>query len=86
MGDVDLNFLTDLLAQPEKAARTRKPKDTRDQDTWYKLEHIIMGTCSNEECVSVQMEQPKGRNRVTSTVNGHEMCRFCFLYGWHHTP
>lgn len=80
----DVDFLADLLKQPERVSRTRKPKDTRDQDTWFKLEHILDSECSNENCISVELNQPKGRKRVVSEVNGHRMCRFCFLYGWHH--
>lgn len=80
----DVDFLAELLKQPEKAPRTRKPKDTRDQDTWFKLDHNISGRCSNENCISVELNQPRGRDRVTSIVNQHEMCRFCFLYGWHY--
>jgi hypothetical protein len=83
---LDLNFLNDLLSQPDKAPRTKKLSDTRDNDTWFSLFHKIMGTCSNENCISIEMQQPRGRNRVTADVNGHEMCRFCFLYGWHHNP
>lgn len=79
----DINFLKELIDQPERAPRrAAKAKDTRDQDTWFKLEHNLMGTCSNPECISIQLDRPQGRNRVTAEVNGYEMCRFCFLYGW----
>lgn len=79
----DLNFLEELLSQPERTARSRKAKDTRDYDTWFTLDHIVMGTCSNPKCISVELERPQGRNRVTASVNSYEMCRFCFLYEWH---
>ena len=89
----DLDFLNDLLSQPEKAPRSNKPKDVRDHDTWFKLMHNISGYCSNEECVAELLGvvnqfsgQRQGRNRITAEVNGHEMCRFCFLEGWHFTP
>lgn len=38
----DLDFLQDLIDTPDppKGTRTRKPKDTRDHDTWFKLDHI----------------------------------------------
>ena len=81
----DVDFLAALMAMPDVTPRARKAKDTRDNDTWFKLSHIIMGTCSNTNCISVELERPQGRNRVTALVNGYEMCRFCFLYGWQHT-
>jgi hypothetical protein len=89
----DLAFLNDLLAQPEKAPRTAKIKDVRDNDTWFTLYHHIAGYCENEDCVAVKLGvvnqfsgERQGRNRVTATVKDHEMCRFCFLDGWHYTP
>lgn len=38
----NLDFLEELVSTPDplKGTRTRKPKDTRDQDTWFKLDHI----------------------------------------------
>lgn len=44
----DIDFLQDLIDTPDppKGTRTRKPKDTRDQDTWFKLDHI------NNRCLS----------------------------------
>lgn len=83
-GQFDLDFLTNLLAQPEREPRTKKVVDTRDNDTWFKQEHIVMGCCTNPNCVSIELKQEKGRNRVTAIINGYEMCRFCFLYGWQH--
>ena len=90
---LDLNFLNALLAQPEREPRTAKAKDVRDNDHWFALYHNISGRCSNEECVAELLQvvnqfsgQRQGRDRVTSTVNGHEMCRFCFLEGWHYKP
>lgn len=84
---MDLDFLNQLLAEPDKAPRTRKPKDVRDYATWWKLPQNIMGTCSNPECISElfpELGKGKGRNRVTAIVNDHEMCRHCFLDGWHY--
>lgn len=39
----NLDFLQELIETPDppRGTRTRKPKDTRDQDTWFKLDHII---------------------------------------------
>lgn len=121
----DLDFLTELIETPDppKGTRTRKPKDTRDQDTWFKLDHInnrcldcgeincvekgyegadsnssfpskclncgsenvhTTGTCSQgENCIGAVIYN-KGPNRVTSIVNGVEMCRFDFLDGLAH--
>ncbi len=38
----DLDFLEALIETPDppKGTRTRKPKDTRDQDSWFKKDHI----------------------------------------------
>ncbi len=87
----DLNFLEELLAQPERAPRTSKSKDVRNYDTWFKLAHnVSSGCCSNEKCVGVGIPnqfkggQPRTREGVTSVVNDYEMCRFCFLDGWHY--
>lgn len=87
----DINFLNDLLSQPDKQPRTKKVKDVRDNDTWFSLFHNIQGYCSNEQCVAEILQvvnqfsgKRQGRNRVTAVVNEHEMCRFCFLDGWHH--
>lgn len=89
----DLTFLNELLSQPEKTPRTNKPKDVRDNDHWFALPHNIMGYCSNEECVAELLGVVnqfsglrQGRDRVTAVINDHEMCRFCFLEGWHFTP
>jgi len=123
----DLNFLNELIETPDppKGTRTRKPKDTRDLDTWFKLDHVNnrclecgaintvekgyegagdssssfpshcldcgsenvqdTGTCSQgDECLGIVM-QDKGPYRVTSIVNGVEMCRWDFLDGLAHT-
>jgi hypothetical protein len=39
----DLDFLQELVDTPDppKGTRTRKPKDTRDTETWFKLDHIV---------------------------------------------
>lgn len=123
----DLDFLNDLIETPDppKGTRTRKPKDTRDLDTWFKLDHVnnrcldcgeinciekgyegadnkssfpskclncgslnvhITGTCSQaENCLGILM-QDKGPERVTSIVNGVEMCRWDFLDGLAKAP
>ena len=89
--DLTLDFLKDLLSQPERASRAKKPSDTRDHDTWFKLTHNINGYCANDECVAEVLGvvnqfsgKRQGRNRVTAVVNDYEMCRFCFLDGWHY--
>lgn len=88
----DLSFLKELLDQPERAPRSAKKPDTRDYDTWFKLEHnVSKGRCSNPQCVGAGIMnqftgKPRGRDQVTSVVNDHEMCRFCFLEGWHYKP
>ena len=85
----DIDFINDLLSQPERASGPRKPKDVRDMEHWFKLPHNIMGRCSNVECVAEILQvvnqfsgERQGRDRVTSVVNEHEMCRYCFLDGW----
>ena len=94
MSTFDLAFLNDLLSQPERTSSPRKPKDVRDYDHWFAFQHNISGYCSNEECVAEVLQivnqflvppRSTGRNRVTAEVNGYEMCRFCFLDGWHYT-
>jgi len=89
----DLAFLNDLLSQPEREPRTKKKVDVRDHDHWFALIHNISGRCSNEECVAELLGvvnqftgNRQGRDRITAVVNGHEMCRFCFLDNWHFTP
>lgn len=44
----DLDFLQDLIDTPDppKGTRTRKPKDTRDESTWFKLD-LINNRCLN---------------------------------------
>jgi hypothetical protein len=78
----NIDFLQELLDAPEeKNTRTRKPKDIRDQDTWYKLNHNVLGTCSQgSECLGLVLHD-KGPGRVTAVVNDVEMCRFDFLNG-----
>ena len=90
---IDLDFLNDLLSQPEREPRTKKPKDVRDHDHWFALMHNISGYCSNEECVAELLQvvnqftgKRQGRDRITSVVNDHEMCRFCFMDNWHFIP
>ena len=41
--DLSLDFLQELIDTPDppKGTRTRKAKDTRDTDTWFKLDHIL---------------------------------------------
>lgn len=38
----DLDFLEALIETPDppKGTRTRKPKDTRDMESWFKKDHI----------------------------------------------
>lgn len=51
----DLDFLQDLIDTPEppRSPRSRKKVDTRDHDTWYKLEHILSRcfNCDGINCV-----------------------------------
>lgn len=80
----DLDFLQEILELPEKEARTprtRKPKDVRDHDNWFRLEHNISGTCSQGEDCLGRIYYGKGPGRVTAIVNGIEMCRIDFLEG-----
>lgn len=79
----NLEFLQELIdtPEPQKSPRVRKAKDTRDMDTWFKLNHIIMGTCSQGENCAGLILANKGPGRVTALVNGVEMCRFDFLDG-----
>jgi hypothetical protein len=80
----NLDFLQELIDAPqevERKSRTRKPKDIRDQTTWFRLNHNISGTCSQkQECLGLLLYD-KGPGRVTSIVNEVEMCRICFLEG-----
>jgi hypothetical protein len=78
----NIDFLQELLDAPEeKTTRTRKPKDIRDQDVWFKLNHNVMGVCSQgTECLGLVLHN-KGPGRVTAVVNGVEMCRLDFLNG-----
>ena len=80
----DLDFLQELIntPEPERGPRgPRKPKDIRDYDTWFKLDHHVMGTCSQgQNCAGLILDN-KGPDRVTATVNDVEMCRFDFLDG-----
>lgn len=84
MSNTDLDFLQALIDEPDKIPTTRKPrkpKDVRDSDHWFKLEHIIMGTCSRgDDCVG-KILYGKGPDRVTAIVNDVEMCRYCFYDG-----
>jgi hypothetical protein len=88
----DLSFLKSLLDQPEREPRSTKKLDVRDYDTWFKLEHRVSeGYCSNPECAGQHLinkftGKPRGRGQITSIVNDHEMCRFCFLDKWHYKP
>jgi hypothetical protein len=52
----DLDFLQDLIDTPEPPRSTRGPRkkaDTRDTETWWKLEHIISRcfSCNMVNCV-----------------------------------
>lgn len=83
---VDFNFLQALVDTPEppKATRTKKPKDVRDMDGWFKnpnVVHILNGTCSQGDDCLGKILYNKGPGRVTAIVNDVEMCRICFLDG-----
>jgi len=79
----DLDFLQELINTPEPATtpRARKKQDIRDQDTWFKLDHSIMGVCSRGENCIGKVLYDKGPDRVTAIVNEVEMCRYDFLDG-----
>lgn len=51
----DLDFLQDLIDTPEppRTTRARKKADTRDFETWSKLDHIISRcfSCDSINCV-----------------------------------
>lgn len=53
---LSLDFLQELIDTPEppRGTRTRKPKDTRDSETWFKLNHIL-AMCL--DCGSTQIEK-----------------------------
>lgn len=81
----NLDFLQELLDIPDDPVnRTRKPKDVRDYDTWFKLDHIILGTCSQGPNCAGKILHNKGPGRITAIVNNIEMCRIDFLGGLAH--
>jgi hypothetical protein len=84
----DLDFLQELIDTPDppREIRSRKPKDIRTYDAWFKLDHIIMGTCSRgDDCAAIILDNGRGPGRVTAIVNEVEMCRFDFLEGLAYT-
>jgi hypothetical protein len=84
----DLDFLQELIDTPDppKTSRARKPKDVRSYDAWFKLDHIVMGTCSRgENCAAIILDSGRGPGRVTAIVNEVEMCRFDYLDGLAYT-
>lgn len=71
----DLDFLNDLIETPDppKGTRTRKPKDTRDLDTWFKLDHVNNRCldCGAINCVE------KGYEGADSTSSFPSKCLEC---------
>jgi hypothetical protein len=71
----DLEFLQDLIDTPEppKGTRTRKPKDVRDVDTWFKLDHINnrCHSCGGINCVE------KGYEGADDTSSFPSKCLTC---------
>jgi hypothetical protein len=77
MDDLDLDELESILAEPEPARRTRKPKtDDRTITGWFKLLHTAQRDC--EVPFHDENERPRSKG-MTSIIDGVSVCRICFL-------
>jgi len=66
-----------LLKQPQPKTRKKK-KIERTHRVWFHNLPQIMGQCSNPDCID-----PRNLSQVhVAEVDGHLMCRFCFVAGW----
>ena len=86
-----------LLAMPQTRARTKKAGvnlasvESRDFQTWFKLQHRLQDyatgegmKCDNPNCNDPRVDRTSDTPVMQSIamVCGQRMCRFCFLDGW----
>jgi hypothetical protein len=77
MDDMELDELEKLLAEPEPARRSRKPKtDDRTITGWFKVMHTAEGKC--EVPSHDENDRPRSKG-MTTIINGVHVCRVCFL-------
>lgn len=73
--------IKDLLTQTKRRTGVRKAKKVeRTIAVWWKLYHHLSLQCSNPDCLDPRPTEY--HNAVTATVDGTEMCRYCFLAGY----
>lgn len=70
-----------LLRQGKRRTGVRKAKQVeRVIPVWWKLQLHLTLECSNPNCVDPRKGEFRGA--CTATVDGLEMCRYCFLAGY----
>jgi hypothetical protein len=78
--DLSKDEIASILAKSKRKPRGKKYDfKTRTVANWFTIPHS-MGTCSNEDCESPA--EKGGRNRMVADIDGHIMCRICFVAGW----
>ena len=84
-----------LLAVPAKKPRSKKTIDdsVRDHKTWFALkpkihdDNLVDFKCDNPNCLDTRPAVVTAmgneiKKQYVVNVNGHNMCRYCFLDGW----
>lgn len=77
--ELSLDFVEDLLAQPDTTRRARaSPKpDDRNINTWMQAQHI--GTRNCEVPNHDESKRPRDKGMVTINKQDVAVCRICFL-------
>lgn len=74
-----------LLSLPTRTRKSKSGPDTsvRDYQTWFKLaQKMIDDDNTLPECTNPNCPDKREYGAIVATVNGHDMCRLCFLAGW----
>jgi hypothetical protein len=86
---------TTAKAKQSKRTKSRSGRsiDTSNRDimTWFALAHRmldanasnVIGDDAPAKCANPDCQDPrKGKYAQIATVNGQDMCRYCFMSGW----
>lgn len=88
---LDPELIKQLINKPKRTGggggkgKAKVDTSVRDHVTWFKLVSKLLDedtsemlTCENPDC--------PGTGHMCTEINGHQMCRICFLEGWLSNP
>lgn len=77
MEEISPEQYAEVMRAPQSKPRKSKTLERTYHNWFYETQHTY-GQCENADCIDPR----GGESAMVAEINGHKMCRFCFLAGW----